>query len=111
MLKSSLAAALIVGTIAFGSAGASAQTYPQPNTPVATPQSSAHQQAQVTNDPAACGKIATRSWNNAGLHVQQQSPGTAREVAKQLLLAARNFAATGDEALCWHWYDRYEQVR
>ncbi len=111
MLKSSLAAAVVVATLALGSAGAFAQSYAQPNTPVATPPSVAHQQAQVTGDPAACGKIVARNWANPGLHVMQQSPGTTREVARQLLLAAKNFAAAGDETLCWHWYDRYEQAR
>jgi hypothetical protein len=111
MLKTSLATAIVAAVLALGSAGAFAQTYPQPNTPVATPPSVAHQQAQVTGDPAACGKIVARNWANPGLHVMQQSPGTTREVARQLLLAAKTFADTGNEALCWHWYDRYEQAR
>jgi hypothetical protein len=111
MLKTSLAAAVVAASLAFAGGAALAQTYPQPNTPVATPLSQAHQQAQLANNPAACGPAAEQLWNNPALHIEQQSPGTTRMVARELLRAAKNFAAAGNDALCWHWYDRYQQAR
>lgn len=108
MAKLNTAGAVLTAMLLLGSASALTQTSERPPT---QPLSRAHQQAQLTNERDACASVVNKAWSNPGLHVQQNSPGTVREVSRQLLLAAKNFGEAGDEALCWHWYDRYEQAR
>lgn len=99
------ATAILTAMLALGTASALTQTS------VGTPESPAHQQAQLSPGRDTCAAVVAKAWDNPGLHVQQNSPGTVREVSRQLLLAARNFGEAGDEARCWHWYDRYENMR
>src|SRR5205814_1439603 len=102
MLKTQFAAALVVAALALGSAAAFAQSpYAKANTPVATPITQAHQQAQLDQNPGACGDIAARAADSVGLRIQQNSPGgETRQSVNAMLLAAKNAAAAGDYDSC-----------
>jgi hypothetical protein len=108
MAKLSTPGAVLTAMLVLGSASALTQTSEPPRN---TPASRAHQQAQLTNERDACASLATKAWSNPGLHIQQNSPGTVREVSRELLRAAKTFGEAGNEAQCWHWYDRYENMR
>jgi hypothetical protein len=110
MRKTHFAAAVVAIVLVLGGASAFAQENPYTKAPAATPQSLAHQQAQLDHDPAACGHAVDRALDNVGLRVLGMDGMNTRMNANALLGAARNAAAAGDDAACWHWYDRAQQV-
>jgi hypothetical protein len=66
--------------------------------------------AQTNGAPADCGVAVTKLLDNVGMRLQQYNGQTTRESVRAFLLAASHAAAAGNEALCWTYVKRADQV-
>jgi len=110
-MKTTILTAAAAAVFLLVSGAAFAQSpYAPANKDVATPASAAHLQAQLNKLPDACGPAVAKAADNIGLRVQGMDGISTRTAVNQMLSAAQQYAAAGDEEACWHWYDRSQQV-
>jgi hypothetical protein len=71
---------------------------------------SAQTNGNGNGEPANCAAAVTKLQDSVGLRVQQYNGEGNRQSVNMFLQVAANAAATGNEALCWTYVKRAQQV-